>query len=40
LDVELVLLNNAGNLIDTCYLAAVLALLNLKLPLVKVKMEE
>jgi len=38
--VELVLVNNAGNLIDVCYLAAVLALLNLKLPLVKVKSGE
>lgn len=30
-------MNNAGNLIDACYLATIFSLLDFKLPLVKVK---
>ena len=37
IEVEISLINNAGNLIDACYLATILSLMNYKLPLVKVE---
>ena len=36
LNVEIILINNAGNLIDACYLTCLLALMSFKLPLIKV----
>ena len=38
--IEVILINNAGNLIDACYLASLLGLLNFKKPFIKIENED